>query len=261
MRLAGKTAIITGAAQGIGKAYALRFAREGARVVVADLREDGAESVATECRSLGPEAVALRLDVSDEASTREVAERTVERFGGIDILINNAAIYYDLDRTENSLAYFNRVLSVNLTGAWLMSRAVERHMKRQHRGKIIHQSSTAAYLGNVGMVETENPDLPMPPFHYSVAKIGVSGLTKYMAGALGPWGINVNAIAPGVTMTEATKKIVPEEILGPLVMFSALRKPLQPEDLTGTAVYLASEDSDMMTGQVLVVDGGMIMLG
>src|SRR5262249_19703448 len=138
MRLAGKTAIITGAAQGIGKAYALRFAREGARVVVADLRQEGAESVAAECRALGPDAVAMRLDVSDEASTREVVARTVERFGGVDILINNAAIYYDLDRTENSLAYFNRVLSVNLTGAWLMSRAVERHMKRQHRGKIIH---------------------------------------------------------------------------------------------------------------------------
>ena len=185
----------------------------------------------------------------------------MERFGRVDVLVNNAAIYYDLDRTENTLAYFNRVLSVNLTGAWLMSRAVERHMKRQRRGKIIHQSSTAAYLGNVGMVDTEDPDLPMPPFHYSVAKIGVAGLTKYMAGALGPWGINVNAIAPGVTMTEATKKIVPDGILQSLVMFSALRKALEPEDLTGAAVFLASDDSNMMTGQVLVVDGGMVMLG
>ena len=114
-------------------------------------------------------------------------------------------------------------------------------MKRQRKGKIIHQSSTAAYLGNVGMVDTENPDTPMPPFHYSVAKIGLVGLTKYMAGALGPWGINVNAIAPGVTMTEATKKIVPEGIMSSLVMFSALRKPLQPDDLAGTAVYLASD--------------------
>ena len=131
----------------------------------------------------------------------------------------------------------------------------------KRRGKIIHQSSTAAYLGNVGMVDTEDPDLPMPPFHYSVAKIGVAGLTKYMAGALGPWGINVNAIAPGVTMTEATKKIVPDGILQSLVMFSALRKALEPEDLTGAAVFLASDDSNMMTGQTLVVDGGMVMLG
>jgi len=261
MRLKDRVAIITGAAQGIGRAYALRFAREGAHVVVADIRAEQARAVATECTSLGREALGAPVDVAEEASTRALAEQTMERFGRIDVLLNNAAIYYDLDRSENSLAYFNRVLAVNLTGAWLMSRAVERFMKRQRRGKIIHQSSTAAYLGNVGMVDTDDPDRPMPPFHYSVAKIGIAGLTKYMAGSLGPWGINVNAIAPGVTMTEATKRIVPEEIASALVMFSALRKPLQPEDLTGTAVFLASDDSDLMTGQTLVVDGGMIMLG
>jgi 3-oxoacyl-[acyl-carrier protein] reductase len=261
VRLQDRVAIITGAAQGIGKAYALRFAREGAHVVVADIRDEQARAVADECSGLGPAAMGAKLDVSDEASTKALAEATVARFGRIDVLINNAAIYYDLDITGTTLAYFNRVLSVNLTGAWLMSRAVERHMKRQRKGKIIHQSSTAAYLGNVGLVDTEDPEKPMPPFHYSVAKAGVSGLTKYMAGALGPWGINVNAIAPGVTMTEATKKIVPEEMASMLVMYTALRKALQPEDLTGTAVFLASDDSNLMTGQVLVVDGGMIMLG
>ena len=261
MRLAGRVAIITGAAQGIGRAYALRFAREGAHVVVADLREEAARDVAAECTATGPEALAGRVDVADEASTVALAARTVERFGRIDVLINNAAIYYDLDREQNTLEYFNRVMSVNLTGAWLMSRAVEPFMKREHRGKIIHQASTAAYLGNVGMVDTEDPDKHMPPFHYSVAKIGVVGLTKYMAGALGPWGINVNAIAPGVTMTEATRKIVPPHLADMIIMFTALRKALQPEDLTGTAVFLASEDSDLMTGQVLVVDGGGVMLG
>jgi NAD(P)-dependent dehydrogenase (short-subunit alcohol dehydrogenase family) len=261
MRLRDRIAIVTGAAQGIGKAYALRFAREGAHVVVADIRAEQAEAVAVECSALGPAALGARVDVSDEASTKALAERTVERFGRVDVLVNNAAIYYDMDRTENSLAYFNRVLSVNLTGAWLMTRAIEPFMKRQRKGKIIHQSSTAAYMGNVGMVETDDPDKPMPPFHYSVAKIGIAGLTKYMAGALGPWGINVNAIAPGVTMTEATKKIVPEGMADMLVAFTALKRALQPEDLTGTAVFLASEDSDLMTGQTLVVDGGMIMLG
>ena len=261
MRLRDRVAIITGAAQGIGRSYALRFAREGARVVVADLRDEQAEKVAAECRALGPEAIAAHVDVSDEASTHALAAHAAERFGQIDILINNAAIYFDLETGVNTLAYFNKVLSVNLTGAWLMSRAVERYMKRRRKGKIIHQSSTAAYLGNVGMVDTENPDAPMPPFHYSVAKAGISALTKFMAGALGPWGINVNTIAPGVTMTEATKKIVPEGLASTLVMFSALRKSLDPDDLAGTAVFLASDDSDLMTGQVLVVDGGMIMLG
>jgi 3-oxoacyl-[acyl-carrier protein] reductase len=261
MRLVDRTAIITGAAQGIGKAYALRFAREGAHVVVADLREEAADAVADECTRLGPAAFAARVDVSDEASAAALAARVVERFGRIDVLVNNAAIYYDLDRAQNTLDYFNRVLAVNLTGVWIMSRAVERHMKRARRGKIIHQASTAAYLANVGPVDTSNPDVPMPPFHYSVAKQGVVGLTKYMAGALGPWGINVNAIAPGVTLTDATRRVVPEQILGALVQQSALRRPLGPDDLAGTAVFLASEDSDMMTGQTLVVDGGMVMLG
>src|SRR5262249_41900551 len=166
MRLKDRAAIVTGAAQGIGKAYALRFAREGAHVVVADIREEEARAVADECSTVGPEAIAARLDVSDEASTLAVAEQTMSRFGRIDVLVNNAAIYYDLDRTQNTLAYFNRVLAVNLTGAWLMSRAVEKHMKRARKGKIIHQSSTAAYLGNVGAVDTEDPEQPMPPFHY-----------------------------------------------------------------------------------------------
>ena len=134
-------------------------------------------------------------------------------------------------------------------------------MKHQRRGKIINQSSTAAYMNNVGFVDTSNPDQPSPPFHYSLAKLGVSGLTKYFAGALGAFGINVNAICPGVTMTEATKSVVPEQIMQAIVDNTALKRALQPEDLTGTAVFLASSDSDLMTGQVLVVDGGMIMLG
>ena len=257
-RLDGRVAIITGAAQGIGRCYALRFAREGARVVCADLNAAGARAVAAEC---GGDAVGLEVDVASEESANALAAAVRERFGRIDVLLNNAALYHDLDRQENTLAYFNKVLSVNLTGVWIMSRAVESTMKRQHKGKIVNQASTAAYIANTGMVDTENPDAHMPSFNYSVAKTGVVGLTKFMAGALGPWGVNVNAIAPGITMTEATKKIVPEQIAKQLVMFTALRKPLQPEDLTGTAVFLASEDSDLMTGQTLVVDGGGTMLG
>jgi 3-oxoacyl-[acyl-carrier protein] reductase len=261
MRLQDKVAIITGGGQGIGRAYALRLAREGAQVVVADINDTNAAQVATEIEALGQRALAIKADVSDEASCKAVAKATHERCGRIDVLVNNAAIFHGLDRLDQSLDYFNRILSVNLTGVWLMTRAVEPYMKRQKRGKIINQSSTAAYINNVGQVDTTDPDRPSPAFHYSLAKLGVSGLTRFFAGSLGPWGINVNAICPGVTLTEATKAVVPEQILQHLVGATALRKALQPDDLTGTAVFLASEDSDLMTGQVLVVDGGMIMLG
>ncbi len=261
MRLKDKVAIITGAGQGIGRAYATRFAREGAKVVVAEINEEIGRRTEQEIKATGAEALFVKTDVGSEASTKEMAAAAAARFGSIDILMNNAAIFYGLDREDHSLAYFNKILSVNLTGVWLCIRAVEPYMKRQHKGKIINQSSSAAYMGNVGMVDTSDPEKPSPPFHYSVAKMGVNGLTKYYAGALGPWGVNVNALCPGVTMTEATKSVVPPEMIDMLVMFTALRKPLQPEDLSGTAVFLASEDSDMMTGQVLVVDGGMIMLG
>ena len=261
MRLKDKVAIITGAGQGIGRAYAQRFAREGATVVVAEINEDIGRRTAQEVAAAGAQSLYIKTDVGSEDSTKAMAAATVDRFGRIDVLMNNAAIFYGLDREDASLAYFNKILSVNLTGVWLCIRAVEPYMKRQGSGKIVNQSSSAAYMGNVGMVDTSDPDKPSPPFHYSVAKMGVNGLTKYYAGALGPWGINVNAICPGVTMTEATKSVVPPEMIDMLVMFTALRKPLQPDDLTGTAVFLASDDSNMMTGQVLVVDGGMIMLG
>jgi NAD(P)-dependent dehydrogenase (short-subunit alcohol dehydrogenase family) len=261
MRLKDKVAVITGAGQGIGRAYANRFAQEGAKIVVAEINEDHGRRTADEVTQRGGHALCVKTDVSNEDSCKEMAAKAAERFGTIDILMNNAAIFYGLDREDHSLAYFNRILSVNLTGVWLATRAVEPFMKRQKKGKIINQSSTAAYMGNVAQIDTSDPDIPSPPFHYSVAKMGVNGLTKYFAGALGPWGINVNAICPGLTMTEATKSVVPEEMMSMLVMFTALKKSLQPEDLTGTAVFLASEDSDLMTGQVLVVDAGMIMLG
>lgn len=261
MRLVDKVAIITGGGQGIGRAYALRFAREGADVVVADINEANAQTVATEVEGLGRRGLAVKTDVGDEASCVALAKAVHERFGRIDVLVNNAAIFQGLDRADQSLGYFNKVMAVNLTGVWLMSRAVEPYMKRQKRGKIINQSSTAAYLHNLGQVDTSDPDRPSPAFHYGLAKLGVSGLTHFFAGSLGPWGINVNAISPGVTLTQATREVVPEQILQHLINTTALKKALQPEDLTGTAVFLACEDSDLMTGQVLVVDGGMIMLG
>src|SRR5512135_2029720 len=186
MRLKDKVAIITGGSQGIGREYALRFAREGANVVIGDIREDQAKEVVEEIVAIGGKGLALRTDVSKEEDTKRLAAATHERFGRIDILLNNAAIFYDMELKDQSVEYFNKVLSVNLTGVWLCTRAVERYMKRQRKGKIINQSSTAAYMGNTGAVDTSDPEVPSPSPHYSVAKIGVSGLTKYMAGLLGP---------------------------------------------------------------------------
>ena len=259
--LKGKVAIITGGNGGIGLGMARGLARAGARVVVAGRNADKSQRAVRELAGLGADAYAIETDVTDEAAVARLVAATLERCGRIDVLINNAAIFHDLDRRDQSLAYFNKILSVNMTGVWLMSRAVERAMKQQKRGRIINQSSTAAYMSNTGFIDASDPDVPSPPFHYSLAKLGVSGLTKFFAGALGPFGINVNAICPGVTLTEATKTVVPAPIMQAIVGNTALRRALQPEDLTGTAVFLASSDSDMMTGQVLVVDGGMIMLG
>ena len=260
-RLEGKVAIITGAGQGIGRAYALRFADEGARVAVADLQDENAASVAKELSAAGGDAMSVHVDVGDEESTLEMARAVHERFGRIDVLINNAGIFHDLDARDESLAYLKKVLDVNMIGPWLCTRAVFPFMKEQGKGKIINQSSSAAWMyaaaGFAMRPEAEN----VGSFHYSMSKAGLNAFTHFTAAALGQFGINVNAIAPGITMTEATKKQVPEQMLGMLTMASALRRTLEPEEITGTAVFLASDDSDAITGQVIPVDAGMIMLG
>jgi NAD(P)-dependent dehydrogenase (short-subunit alcohol dehydrogenase family) len=137
-----------------------------------------------------------------------LADRVAKEFGRIDVLVNNAAIYFDLDRAQQTLEYFNKVLAVNLTGVWIMSRAVERYMKRQRKGKIIHQSSTAAYLANVGPVDTTNPDRGDAVVQLQRRQERRRGSDEVHGRRLGPWGINVNAIAPGPTLSEATKRVV-----------------------------------------------------
>ena len=164
MRLKDKVAIITGAGQGIGRAYANRFAKEGARIVVAEINDELGRRTQKEIAAAGGEAIFVKTDVASEESCAAMAAKAAERFGRIDILLNNAALFYGLDREDQSLQYFNRILSVNLTGVWLCTRAVESYMKRQHGGKIINQSSTAAYMGNVGPVDTTDPDKPSPLF-------------------------------------------------------------------------------------------------
>jgi len=256
-RLEGKTAIVTGGAQGIGRAYCLRFAEEGASVAVVDLREDQAKGVASEITEKGGRAIALNVDITNESATQEMAERVKAELGRIDVLVNNAALYYDQDIMDQSIEYMRTVLEINLIGQLVCSRAVFPVMKEQGSGSIIHISSTAAY-------PLPLPSMPFDNFStnaYGLAKSGLIYLTKMMARQAGPLGIRVNAIAPGVTMSEATKKIVPDFAIEGLEKGAPLGSTLQPDDLTGTAVYLASEDSRLMTGQTLVVDAGVWMNG
>jgi 3-oxoacyl-[acyl-carrier protein] reductase len=255
MKLENKVAIVTGAGQGIGEAYARRFAREGAKVVVADVNAEKGQAVA---RAIGGAAVFERVDVSSQADTERVAKAAVDRFGRIDVLLNNAAIFYGIDNQNHTFDYLRKIFDVNYFGTWLMCRAVFPHMRASGGGSVINQSSSAAWM---------HPDIPfegdaLPSFHYSVTKAAINAMTHYMAGCLGKYGIRVNAIAPGPTNTEATKQIVDENMMSMIVNFMmAIHRPLEPDDLTGTAVWLASDDSAMVTGQCIPVDGGMIMLG
>lgn len=257
MKLQNNVTIITGAGQGIGEAYAHRFVQEGAKVAVADINHEKGEAVAAALRAKGGDAFFVPVDVSSEDDTRKMAQTVVDKWGRIDTLIANAAIFYDIDNLNHSYAYLRKIFDVNFFGVWLSARAVYPFMKKQGKGSIITQSSGAAYMHPYVQHDDE-----LPSFHYSITKAAISGLTHLIAGAAGMNGVRCNAISPGPTMTEATKKIVPEDIMKYIVgVMMSLKRPLQPEDLTGAAVFLASDESAMITGQVLCVDGGMIMLG
>ena len=255
MRLSGKVAIITGAGQGIGKAYAKRFLDEGAKVAIAEINLERGESALKELSASG-DVTLVQTDISNEESAKACAKAVKEQFGGIDILINNAALYYDIDNANNSFDYLQRVFNVNLHGAWLMARAVAPYMVEGGGGRIINQSSGAAYMY---MVPPQDHFTEVGAFTYSQTKWGVVGLTKFLAAQLGQYNITVNCIAPGVTMTEATKKIVPEDMIGIITMMSPMKKTLEPEDITGAALFFASDDARLVTGQVLCVDGGACM--
>lgn len=258
MRLEGKVAFITGAARGIGREYALRFAQEGAAVAVVDLDAKGAEETAKLARDASGHAIALQADVTNEQQMAEAAQRAVDELGKIDVLINNAALYGDMDIADQSVAYFTKLLNINVLSVVVASRAVFPHIKAAGGGCIINISSTAAYPLPI---PTSGDPQTVPISGYAVSKAAVIHLTKWMANTLGAANVRVNAIAPGLTMTDATKRIVPGFIMDSVTQNTALKRQLDPTDLTGTAVYLASDDSALVTGQVLVVDGGLVMLG
>jgi NAD(P)-dependent dehydrogenase (short-subunit alcohol dehydrogenase family) len=247
MRLKGRVAIITGGARGIGKACGLRFAEEGACIVLADVL-DGTRAK-DEIIKNGGEAIAVYTDVSDEESAKEMVRTALERFGSVDILMNNAGVFAGLGKKpffEISSEEWDQVLRINLKGMFHCCKAVYPQMKKQGKGKIINVTSSTFFQG-------------VPYFlHYVSSKGGVIALTRALAREVGDSGIGVNAIAPGLTSSEAVlgSPMYPEEYLKAAAVGRCFKRPEVPEDLTGTAVFLASDDSDFITGQTINVDGG-----
>ena len=256
MRLQDKVCLITGAATGIGLGYAMRFAQEGAIVAVADIDEPGGAQAAEVIRKSGARASFHHVDVADFESTNRTATDVATKWGRIDVLINNAALYRGLDLQSTSEDYLERVLSINLVGVWRMSSSVVSAMSAQRAGKIINVGSDAAY----GYFTHAMLGPELPNFSYGLSKWGVHGLTKFMAYVLGPKGINVNCISPGIILTDATKEVMsPDRIHALEQSMVPLRRSLEPADVAGAAVFFASSDADLITGQILCVDAGMFM--
>lgn len=246
-RFEGKVAIVTGSAGGIGEAYARALAAQGASVVIADRDADRGKAVADDITTGGGGAVFCAVDVSDPDSAAALADAAVEQFGGIDLLVNNAAIYGDM-QLDTLLTvdwdYYRRFMSVNLDGALVCTRACYKAMTRRGGGAIVNQSSTAAWL-YAGF--------------YGLAKVGINGLTQQLAHELGGRGIRVNAIAPGPIDTEATRKVVPGEMVDEIIRGLALKRRGTPADLVGMCLFLLSDEASWVTGQIFNVDGGQII--
>jgi NAD(P)-dependent dehydrogenase (short-subunit alcohol dehydrogenase family) len=251
-RLDGKVAVITGAGgrgNSIGRAYAMGLSSAGASIVVADLNGEGAQAVADEINAAGGKAIGVQVDVADEASTLAMGKAAIEAFGGVDILINNAALMVDVsyDNAETvSMAAWNKAFAVNVNGALLCARAVIPSMRERGGGRIINQSSGGAFPAT-GL--------------YGITKIALVGLTTSLAKQYGKDGITCNAIAPGNVKSDAGMMLVPDD--SPFIQFlkmtCAIHPRGEPEELVGAAVLMCSEAGKWITGQVLHVDGGWVM--
>src|SRR5918996_1462385 len=251
-RLQDRVIIVTGGANGIGRAYCEGFASEGAKVVVADVDDRNAAEFARTLGKDGAEALAVHVDVADAADTARMAQATLDRFGRIDGLINNAALFQRpaMSRVpfeQIPVEEWDRLMAVNLRGVFLCCRAVAPYMKQQGQGKIVNISSGTVFHGS-----------PMAA-HYVASKAGVIGLTRSLARELGEYNINVNAIAPGLTISTDEVSDARMAQNQQRIQARALKRTEVPQDLVGTVVFLYSSESDFMTGQTLVVDGGAQM--
>jgi len=246
LELEGKIALVTGAAQGIGRAIALLLAQKGADIVVSDINLEKAEEMAKEIEAVGRKGMAIKVDVANTDDVERMIEAILEQFGQIDILVNNAGIARDkliLRMTEED---WDAVLNVNLKGTFNCTKAVIKHMSKQRKGKIVNIASVVGEMGNVGQA------------NYSASKAGVIGFTKTIAREFAQRGINVNAIAPGYIETPMTEAL-PEKVKEELRRMIPMERLGRPEDVAQAVLFLVSETSSYITGQVLNVNGGIYM--
>ena len=245
MKLSGKVAVVTGAGQGIGEGYAKGLAKLGCKVVVADINAAQGERVARDIQNAGSDAVFIQVDVSNEGSANALARQVKDKYGAIHYLVNNAALFGNLDFNPLmtvDLSYLNKVVGVNMLGSVVMIRACAPHMSAG--ASIVNQSSTAAWM---------NYD------YYSFTKLATNGITCVLARELGPKGIRVNAIAPGPTDTQALRDKVPEAYIQGMVAQMPIARLGTPEDLLKALVFLLSDDASWVTGLIMNVDGGQWM--